>query len=72
MGANWRISRRMMLKGLGTAIALPWMEAMAPATSAFAAQATEPPKRMAFIYTPNGMNMADWTPKQVGADYELP
>ncbi|MDB5338254.1 MAG: hypothetical protein JWN70_3873 [Planctomycetaceae bacterium] len=72
MGASWRISRRTMLKGLGTAIALPWMEAMSPVTSAFGAQAGVAPKRMAFIYAPNGMNMADWTPKQEGASYELP
>lgn len=72
MGANWRISRRTMLKGLGTAIALPWMEAMAPVSSSLAAQAVTPPKRMVFIYTPNGMNMADWTPKQEGTDFELP
>ena len=72
MGASWRISRRTMLKGLGTAIALPWMEAMAPVTSALGAQAAVAPKRMAFIYTPNGMNMADWTPKQEGTDFELP
>ena len=61
-----------MLKGLGTAIALPWMEAMAPVSTAWAAQSGEAPKRMAFIYTPNGMNMADWTPKQEGAVFELP
>lgn len=72
MGANWRISRRTMLKGLGTAIALPWMEAMAPVSSSLAVQAVTPPKRMVFIYTPNGMNMADWTPKQEGTDFELP
>ncbi len=72
MGASWRISRRTMLKGLGTAMALPWMEAMAPVTSVLGAQAAVAPKRMAFIYTPNGMNMADWTPKQEGTDFELP
>jgi hypothetical protein len=27
---------------------------------------------MAFVYIPNGANMADWTPKAVGADFELP
>ena len=30
------------------------------------------PKRMAFVYVPNGANMADWTPKTVGTDFELP
>ncbi|HYV31196.1 MAG TPA: DUF1552 domain-containing protein [Candidatus Binatia bacterium] len=30
------------------------------------------PKRMAFVYVPNGANMSDWTPRGVGADFELP
>lgn len=72
MGASWRISRRTMLRGLGTAMALPWMEAMAPVASALGAERAVAPKRMAFIYAPNGMNMADWTPKQEGASFELP
>jgi hypothetical protein len=27
---------------------------------------------MAFVYVPNGVNMANWTPKGLGADFELP
>jgi len=27
---------------------------------------------MAFVYIPNGANMADWTPKTVGSEFELP
>jgi hypothetical protein len=27
---------------------------------------------MAFLYVPNGVNMADWTPQQEGSDYQLP
>lgn len=61
-----------MLKGLGTAVALPWMEAMSPLASAVAAETPVAPKRMAFVYTPNGMNMADWTPKEVGKEFQLP
>ena len=72
MASRWRISRRTMLRGLGTAIALPWMEAMSPVTSACGAPAAVVPQRMAFIYTPNGMNMSDWTPQQEGANFELP
>ena len=30
------------------------------------------PRRMAFIYVPNGINMADWTPKTAGPGFELP
>jgi hypothetical protein len=60
------LSRRTLLKGLGAAIALPWLEAMG-----FAAKAPAAPRRMAFFYVPNGVHMPDWTPSQVGA-FELP
>jgi len=70
-----RISRRTMLRGVGTVIALPWLEAMLPRQSALAADAAAEkattPKRMAFIYVPNGANMDEWRPKAEGADYEL-
>jgi hypothetical protein len=66
---NAPISRRTLLRGLGVSIALPWLDAMTPAAKA---AATASPNRMAFIYVPNGMNMADWTPKAEGADFELP
>lgn len=57
------ISRRTALKGLGTAIALPFLESLAPATAAAAPAAGALPKRLAFLYVPNGVNMPDWTPK---------
>lgn len=66
------ISRRTVLKGLGTAIALPWLEAMTPALSLAAPAARKPPVRMAFVYVPNGMHMPDWTPKETGTDFSLP
>ncbi len=65
-----RISRRTVLKGLGTAVALPFLEAMMP-LSTFAADAKKAPKRLAFLYVPNGIHMADWTPKTEGADFEF-
>jgi len=67
------ISRRTVLKGIGTAIALPFLEAMAPklgggrALGATAAAAG--PKRVAWIYVPNGITMQQWTPAEVGANY---
>src|SRR5436190_7118849 len=64
------ISRRTALKGLGTAIALPFLESLAVAAPAAAAAATAP-KRLAFIYVPNGVNMTEWTPKATGALKEL-
>jgi hypothetical protein len=68
------ISRRRVLRGLGVAVSLPWLEAMGP-LSAWADQpspAKAVPNRMAFVYVPNGKNMADWTPAAEGADFELP
>jgi hypothetical protein len=68
------LSRRTVLRGLGTALALPWLEAMGPLTSwaAGPTPARAAPNRMAFLYVPNGANMADWTPKAEGASFDLP
>ena len=46
------LPRRAFLKGLGTAIALPWLDSMTPA---FAASRLDgkPPVRVAFAYVPN-------------------
>ena len=69
------IDRRTVLKGLGATLALPWLDAMGTATSwaAPAAGTTPAPNRMAFLYVPNGKNMADWTPKSESARFgELP
>src|SRR3954469_21689569 len=63
------ISRRTLLRGIGAAVAVPWLESMAPA---FASTPEAFPTRLGFIYTPNGKNMDDWTPKAEGAEFELP
>jgi Protein of unknown function (DUF1552) len=59
-----------MLKGLGAAVALPWLEAMTPIASA--APSAKSPLRAAFLYVPNGKHMQDWTPKAEGALADLP
>src|SRR4051812_29512901 len=72
------LSRRTLLKGLGCAIALPWLESMGGLTAGAAAPpapanvVTGAPRRMAFVYVPNGKNMADWTPGYTGQLNELP
>ena len=71
MGKQLRISRRTALKGLGACIALPWLEAMTPRTVLGAAAPAAAPLRMAFLYVPNGINMAEWTPKEEGAGFAL-
>ncbi len=53
-----RLPRRMVLKGLGAAIALPWLEAMVPLGRA--ASAARPPVRMAFVFVPNGVILPKW------------
>ena len=69
---NWvtrkHLPRRFVLRGLGAGVALPLLDAMRPA---FAAE-EEPPLRLAFTYVPNGVTMADWTPKGTGRDFDLP
>ena len=73
MTKQWQISRRTVLRGLGTAIALPVLQAMEPALALAAAGGKpSPPKRMAFLFVPNGVHVPDWTPGQTGWDYELP
>ena len=61
--------RRTFLRGVGATLALPVLDAMTPA---FGAPATRP-TRMAFMQTPNGIfNLnGEWTPKAVGANWEL-
>jgi len=64
------ISRRTLLRGAGAAMALPFLEAMAP--SAKAADAAARPRRLSVFYTPNGMMMEPFRPTTTGADYALP
>jgi len=62
------LSRRTLLKGAGTVIALPMLDAMIPAF----AKADKKPVRLSVAYVPNGMVMDNWTPKSVEAGFELP
>jgi hypothetical protein len=67
-----RLSRRTVLKGLGTMLALPWLEAMFPLTAQGSPTVPTSPRRMAFFYVPNGVNMGEWTPKAEGKLTQLP
>ena len=72
MSKNLRISRRTLLKGLGVSVALPWLEGMLPAVASATpvARVVAPPRRLAFVYVPNGVHMRLWTPAAEGADFE--
>jgi hypothetical protein len=63
-----KLSRRALLRGLGTAVALPALDAMVPALARGAAGA---PLRLAFVYVPNGIIMKRWTPAEEGAGFTL-
>ena len=69
---SWHISRRMLLRGLGTAMPLPLLDSMLPRTARAAANADKAPVRMAFLFAPNGKHMADWTPEYEGTLDSLP
>jgi Protein of unknown function (DUF1552) len=56
------LSRRTVLRGLGAAVALPFLDAMYPAFAAPLVKKALSPNRMAFLYVPNGIVMPDWTP----------
>jgi hypothetical protein len=62
------LPRRTFLRGMGTAVALPFLDAMAPALAA----TPKGPIRMGFVYVPNGIDMRHWNPDYEGKLGELP
>jgi hypothetical protein len=64
------LARRTFLRGMGTAVALPLLDAMTPAFAA--SQVPSKPVRMAFVYVPNGMDLRNWNVTYEGKLGELP
>ena len=56
------LSRRTMLRGLGTAVALPFLDAMAPAMTPPA----KPARRLGWTYVAMGCDQSRWTPEGDG------
>jgi len=75
----WQLDRRTFLRGVGVACALPYLECMTQ--SAHAATSAAPPKRMCFLYTPNGVGLPpaesefhkdwNWFPHGEGRNYKF-
>ncbi len=66
------IQRRTVLQGIGATVALPLLDAMSPAATAWAATpAGKTPKRFAFVGFPHGAIMDRWSPKETGTDYTM-
>jgi hypothetical protein len=63
------LHRRTVLRGLGTTLALPLLDAMVPALAR--AQKAKPPTRLSIVYLPNGIMMDQWTPDTTGAGFKL-
>ncbi len=71
MAQRFRANRRAALRGAGAALALPWLEALAPST-ARAGMVSSPPTRICCWYVPNGMHLPAWFPERPGVLVDLP
>lgn len=65
------LPRRTFLRGAGTALALPLLDAMIPALRADRLTAAAPVRRLGFVFYTLGVDEARWRPKGEGADYQL-
>ena len=73
------LPRRTFLRGLGTTLALPLLDGMVPALSAFTKTAANPAVRLGFTYVPNGIigvsatgpRPSQWTPTAEGSAFEF-
>lgn len=66
------LPRRAILRGIGAALALPLLDAMIPPLAAVTPSAARRVNRLGVFYVPNGVIMDNWTPKTIGAGFELP
>jgi uncharacterized protein DUF1552 len=69
--AKKAIPRRTVLRGIGSVLALPLLDSMVPALSAFQKREAGPINRFGVMYVPNGMIMKNYLPLTEGAGYEL-
>ncbi len=63
------LHRRTVLRGLGAAISLPFLDAMAPALTALSRVDGRPSARFGAVYIPNGAIMEQWIPEAVGTGF---
>ena len=73
MHPNHRISRRVVLKGLGASLALPWLESarLLAAESDDRSKDDTPPRRFAFLFFGDGIHPPEWWSKGDGDVMEL-
>jgi len=68
LSQSWLINRRHALRAMGTCISLPMLECMTPLR---AAEASQSPRRSAFIYLANGVHSLNYQITTPGKDYEF-
>jgi hypothetical protein len=65
------LSRRTFLRGSGALVALPFLDAMAPAQTPVSRTAAAPKTRFTCFYVPHGATMDKWTPSTAGTGFEF-
>jgi len=65
------LPRRTFLRGAGTALALPLLDAMIPAVKADRFTSAAPVRRLGFVFYTLGVNENKWRPTGEGAGYKL-
>jgi hypothetical protein len=65
------LSRRTFLRGVGVSLALPLLDSMVPAATAFAQTAATPRTRLGAIYFPHGATLPKWIPATEGPGFAL-
>jgi hypothetical protein len=65
------LPRRMFLRGVGAAVALPLLDSMLPAQTPLARTAARPRSRLSCIYVPHGATMDKWTPAAEGTGFQF-
>jgi hypothetical protein len=65
------LSRRAVLRGMGASLALPFLDAMVPASTALARTVATPAKRFGAVFIPMGERPGFWTPKTTGTGFEF-
>jgi hypothetical protein len=65
------LSRRTLLKGAGATLALPLLDAMLPAGTAWANTAAKTPHRLVFVGFPHGAVQRLWQPAETGKDFKI-
>jgi hypothetical protein len=69
--ASHQMSRRHILRGLGTVMSLPFLESFGSRAFAAPAPVKKAPLRAAWLYVPNGVCVDEWFPTGEGEGYQL-